>query len=335
MAEDKKAVALRAESAEGISLLLYSTGIEQATGIAKVMLKANLVPLGLIKNKKPEEAEATVAICIVHGRDLGFTPLQSVANMMVANQKASPYGSAALSLIRQHKNFGWMKMPVFGRNEHGLYCSIEFMDKSVGESQTVTMYASEFQHLIDDPKKPLWKTALKDMLGWKVYGRIERQAFPEALMGMGIYEDVQYDSPNPNEPLVIVPGDQPLADEIRGARFEEVIPEAEEPEEEPAPSKEAEVDIDATPQAEEWKAILAEKSQFLKADKLEAAQRKKGITSKDVQSLKEMVATREVLVDMIKTSPDKQEALDQIIKTQGDKDLGNVPAIAKAIKGDD
>jgi hypothetical protein len=144
----------------------------------KAIVNSGLAP-------KSFNSPEAVMVAIQHGMELGLAPMQALQSIAVINGKPVIYGDAALALATAHPSFLDIEETTDGTTAT---CVIRRRDRSA-----VVRTFSE----ADAKKAGLWGKSgpwaqyPARMLQMRARGWALRDAFPDALKGLGIREEVQ------------------------------------------------------------------------------------------------------------------------------------------------
>lgn len=141
-----------------------------------------------IKNSKigkNYECAEDVMIAVQHGLEVGLSPMSALQNIAVVNGKPCIYGDAALALCCSHPSFLDIEETVEGTTAT---CTVKRRDRSA-----VVRKFSE----ADAKKAGLWgkqgpwSSYPARMLQMRARSWALRDAFPDALKGLGVAEEVR------------------------------------------------------------------------------------------------------------------------------------------------
>ena len=144
----------------------------------KAVINSGLAP-------KSFNSPEAVMVAIQHGMELGLAPMQALQSIAIVNGKPVVYGDTALALATAHPAFHDIEETVDG---HTTTCVVKHKDRSA-----VVRTFSE----ADAKKAGLWGKAgpwqqyPSRMLQMRARSWALRDAFPDALRGLGIREEVQ------------------------------------------------------------------------------------------------------------------------------------------------
>jgi hypothetical protein len=170
---EKKAVEINLD-AHGVQLRSF----DEMGRFCKAVINSGLAP-------KSFNSPEAVMVAIQHGMELGLAPMQALQSIAVINGKPVIYGDAALALATAHPSFLDIEETTDGTTAT---CVIKRRDRSA-----VVRTFSE----ADAKKAGLWGKSgpwaqyPARMLQMRARGWALRDAFPDALKGLGIREEVQ------------------------------------------------------------------------------------------------------------------------------------------------
>lgn len=204
--------------------------------IAKVVVQAGMAPQGL---DKPERA----MVAIMHGLEVGFTPMAALQSIAVINNRATIWGDGALALVQasglMESRKEWLEGEGSNRVAH---CVVKRKGDpepkkgkfSVADAKEAKLWMKKGRSGQDTP----WVTYPERMLKMRARAFALRDGFADVLKGLGIAEEVQ-DTPmrdiTPPEPPAPPSEDeapQPPESEITEAEIVQDTPPETEPEKE-------------------------------------------------------------------------------------------------------
>lgn len=225
--------------------------MEDMLQLARMVASSGLAPSTL---KSPE----AVLVAMQHGMELGLSPMQAVQSVAVINGRPSIWGDAALALAMSHPDFEDIEETFErGKTEDELLARCEVKRK--GRSPVIRTFS-----VADAKRAKLWRekptftkrgqggstyeadsgpwwSYPKRMLQMRARSFAIRDAFPDALKGVSIVEemrDVTPREPRKESPKMILPDETtpPPALEAGEAVAEvaQAVAEAAEPKHEPA-----------------------------------------------------------------------------------------------------
>jgi hypothetical protein len=169
---------------------------EGAWRIASAVCKAGMAPRGL---EAPEKA----MVAILHGLEVGLTPMNALQSIAVVNGRPTVFGDGAIALARGSGLLEWMEEKfegVEGRDDFKAVCLV----KRKGEPKPVR---GEFS--VADAKRAQlwgksgpWQQYAKRMLQMRARAFTLRDGFADVLKGLGIKEEVEdyHNTPARDEP---------------------------------------------------------------------------------------------------------------------------------------
>lgn len=220
--------------------------------IATAVTKAGMAPKGL---DTPEKA----MVAIMHGMEVGLTPMAALQSIAVVNGRPTIWGDGAIGLVRGSGKCEWIKERIDGEGDAMVaVCEV----KRRGEDDPISARFS----VADAKKAALWGKAgpwqqyPKRMLAMRARAFALRDGFADVLRGLGIAEEVQ-DTPvmrDVTPPAPPQPPRPPVA-EIEAPKtveHEEFDPHADAVGVDPEPSEEVVDDTAYFEQLEEALAVV-------------------------------------------------------------------------------
>lgn len=161
--------------------------LNEAITLAERFSKTALVPK--IYQGEPD----AILVAWQMGSELGLQPMQALQNIAVINGQPAVYGDAALAIVRTHPDFVDIEETMLFANEEqtevsGAQCVIRRRDQP-DTVRKFTMADAQRAGLLD--KQGPWKLYPKRMLQMRARGFALRDAFPDALKGLRIAEEVR------------------------------------------------------------------------------------------------------------------------------------------------
>jgi hypothetical protein len=156
---------------------------DSAWRIARVITAAGMAPQGF------DTAEKAM-VAIMHGLELGLTPMNAMQSVAVINNKPTIYGDAAIGLVRASGLLEWIKETVEGEGDA---MTARCVVKRKGEAEPIV---GEFS-VADAKIAKLWGKAgpwtnyWKRMLKVRARAFALRDGFADVLKGMHIKEEVE------------------------------------------------------------------------------------------------------------------------------------------------
>lgn len=178
--------------------------LTEAIALAERFAKSGMVPKDY--QGKPD----AILVAWQLGAELGLQPMQSLQNVAVINGTPSIWGDAALALVKAHPDFVDCEETLAVGDDEESYkaqCVVTRRDqKSV--SRTFSVADAKRAGLWDKPGP--WKSYPKRMLQLRARGFALRDAFPDALRGVKIAEEIR-DTPLQAQERDVTP-EPPLLD---------------------------------------------------------------------------------------------------------------------------
>lgn len=151
--------------------------------IATAVCKAGMAPKGL---DTPEKA----MVAIMHGMEVGMTPMAALQSIAVVNGRPTIWGDGAIGLVRGSGKCEWIKERVDGEGESMVaYCEV----KRKGEADPIkaTFSVADAKKASLWGKSGPWQQYPKRMLAMRARAFALRDGFADVLRGLGIAEEVQ------------------------------------------------------------------------------------------------------------------------------------------------
>ncbi len=156
---------------------------EEAWRIAGTVIKAGMAPRGL-------ETAEKVMVAIMHGQEVGFTPMAALQSIAVINGRPTIWGDGALGLVQGSGKMESIREWIEGEGDtRTAYCEV----KRRGDQHLKTGKFS----VTDAKTAGLWKkagpwTQYSDrMLGMRARSWALRDGFSDVLKGLGVAEEVR------------------------------------------------------------------------------------------------------------------------------------------------
>lgn len=211
---------------------------EAATAMAERMAKSQLVPIAF--RGKPDD----ILVAWSLGAPLGLTLLSSLQHIAVVNGKPSIYGDAALAVCRAHPACELVREEMTGEgDELTATCTV----KRAGDPRTIVrsfgvrdarlagLWGGANVRDADKREASPWVKYPKRMLQMRARSWALRDAFPDALCGMPIAEELR-DITDEVTVRDVDPAPEPQVATATERLKHKLRPKGEEPKQEPAPS---------------------------------------------------------------------------------------------------
>jgi hypothetical protein len=160
--------------AHGVQLRSF----DEMARFCKAIINSGLAPKGF---NSPE----AVMVAVQHGLELGLAPMQALQSIAVVNGKPVIYGDTALALATAHPAFLDIEETVEG---NVATCAVKRRDRS---AVVRTFSEADAKRAGLWGKAGPWQQYPNRMLQMRARSWALRDAFPDALRGLGIREEVQ------------------------------------------------------------------------------------------------------------------------------------------------
>ena len=165
-------------------LALVPRTLEEASHLARTIVASGLAPTGL------ETPEACL-IAILHGLELGLTPLAAIQRIAVIDRRPTLWGDGALALVRASGQCQWVREELEGESTEAwsATCSV----KRRGEGRPV-----ERRFSVQDARRAglwgrpgPWTQYPQRMLQMRARAFALRDAFADVLGGLYLREELE------------------------------------------------------------------------------------------------------------------------------------------------
>ena len=157
---------------------LVPSDIEGVWRVAQMLAASGMVPRDINTAEK-------VSVSIMHGLEIGLTPMQAVQSIAVVNGRPTIWGDAALALVRASGLMESFSETMTGEDDNmEAICSVS----RKGEKSPITGKFSAKDARVAGlwDKAGPWKQYPKRMLQVRARGFCLRDAFPDVLKGLAI-----------------------------------------------------------------------------------------------------------------------------------------------------
>jgi len=214
--------------------MLVPKTMNEAIKFSKMLAASSMVPKQF--QGKPED----ILVAVQWGSEVGLPIMSALQNIAVINGKPTIYGDAALALVTAHPQYGGHQEWLDGETAHCRITRLVNAEK-VDTERTFSVGEAKRAGLLN--KAGPWQQYPNRMLQMRARGFAIRDAFPDALKGVGIDENKgSSEQTAPENPLDAAfggdtiendpPGEPPV--QVKEAQIPKVPEEAETP---PAPSE--------------------------------------------------------------------------------------------------
>lgn len=161
---------------------MVPSSLDEAIKISSILAKSDMVPKDY--KGKPEN----VLVAMQWGAEIGLKPLQSLQNIAVINGRPSVWGDAALALVQNRSDCDDIHETVEGSGDaRTATCTIKRKGRSpvvrqfsVAQAKTACLWG----------KQGPWTQYPDRMLQMRARGFAQRDAFPDALRGLNLAEEL-------------------------------------------------------------------------------------------------------------------------------------------------
>lgn len=163
------------------SLVMYSENqLQLLQKFCEYICKSQLIPKEYIG--KPENA----AVAIMHGQEIGLSPIQSLQGIMNVNGRTTVWGDHALAIVQSYKDFEYIK-EWYDEEKKTAHCVI----KRKGWDAAERTFSAEDGSMAGLNSKDIHKAYPKRMRQMRARSYAMRDTFSDALHGIAIREDVE------------------------------------------------------------------------------------------------------------------------------------------------
>jgi len=162
--------------------------IEQAYRLAKIIANANMAP------KAYERDHDKIMVAMLHGMELGLTPMASLQSIAVVNGMPTLWGDGALGLVRSSGQLEDISERIDGDDGDAPVAVCTVKRKGQATPVVRTFSRADAQKAALWGKAGPWQNYPKRMLQMRARSWALRDAFADVLRGLHIREDLD-DSP--------------------------------------------------------------------------------------------------------------------------------------------
>lgn len=170
--------------------------------IATAVTKAGMAPKGL---DTPEKA----MVAIMHGMEVGLTPMAALQSIAVVNGRPTIWGDGAIGLVRGSGKCEWIKERIDGEGD-AMVAVCEVKRKGEADAIKATFSVADAKKAALWGKAGPWQQYPKRMLVMRARAFALRDGFADVLRGLGIAEEVQ-DTPAQMRDITPPPPPRPPA----------------------------------------------------------------------------------------------------------------------------
>lgn len=159
--------------------------IEQAYRMATIIDKAGMAPKAYAG--KPE----MIMVAIMHGLEVGFTPMAALQSIAVVNGTPTIWGDGALGLVQASGYLEDISEHIEGEDSNApiAVCTVKRKGRSSHTQRTFSRVDAQKAGLW--AKQGPWAQYPKRMMQMRARSFALRDAFPDVLRGLGIREEVE------------------------------------------------------------------------------------------------------------------------------------------------
>jgi len=158
---------------------MVPTTLEEAWRCASVLADSQIVP------KDMQGRPADIMVAMQMGLEVGLSVMQAVQSIAVINGRPSLWGDAVLGLVKHHPDYEWIK-ETFDEKTMSAVCEV----KRKGECSVRQVFSKADAEKAELwTKKGTWQTYPKRMLQMRARSWAIRDAFPDAMKGLGMVEE--------------------------------------------------------------------------------------------------------------------------------------------------
>ena len=162
---------------------------------AVTVCKSGLAPRTL---DTPEK----IMVALQAGAEVGLPPMTSLRSIAVVNGMPSIYGDAGLALVRQSGLMEWIEETIEGKfttdlsKVEGSVTAVCRVKRASDPNPTERTFCVAEARLAGLWQKPgPWRTHPQRMLKYRARAFCLRDVFPDALLGLHVYEELQGEAP--------------------------------------------------------------------------------------------------------------------------------------------
>lgn len=168
--------------------------IEQVFRLAKAISAARWAPKTyMVDVKRPDLGfdEAKIVLGVMHGMELGLTPIASLQSIAVINGVPSIFGDGALAVVQASGLMeDFIEEPLVRENKVvGYRCTARRRGQATSITHTFTLADAEKARLLDKPGP--WQEYRTRMLQMRARAWTLRAGFADVLRGLSIAEEAQ------------------------------------------------------------------------------------------------------------------------------------------------
>lgn len=162
----------------------------QPRSLAEMVELAAKIHASKLAPKDLESPEA-ILVAMQHGMELGFSPMQALQSIAVINKRPVVWGDAALALVKAHPEFEDVVETMEDGTTEETKLAKCVVKRKGKEPVTQRFSVKDAIRAGLWGKSGPWTQYPRRMLQMRARSWAIRDAFPDALKGVGIHEEVQ------------------------------------------------------------------------------------------------------------------------------------------------
>ena len=180
-------------SAGGTTMAIIPSDVEQTYRLATIIAKAGMAPKAYLADPKNPNSgfdENKIMVGIMHGMEVGLTPMAALQSIAVINGMPSLWGDGALAIIQASGQLEEMNEWVEGEGKDMIaHCYM----KRRGRPEPIQTYFSMADAIKAglDQKKGPWQQYRRRMLQMRARSWGMRDGFADILRGIKVREEVE------------------------------------------------------------------------------------------------------------------------------------------------
>lgn len=212
---------------------IVPTNIEQVWRFAELVSKSGMAPKGM---DRPE----TITVAIMHGLEIGLTPLMALQRIAVVNGRPTIWGDAAMALVRASGRSEYVRETIKGDGDNMVaICTVKRRDET--EPHTTEFSVADAKKAGLWGKQGPWQQYPKRMLQMRARAFALRDTFADVLGGLYLREEMEGVNGH-SEMRDVTPRDEPPAPPVIDAPQATAAPQTE-----PAPEPKADMGQSGVP----------------------------------------------------------------------------------------
>ena len=190
--QEKKQMAPKAQLVVGGQVApIVPTDVDQVHRLAQFIAGARWAPISYLadpRNRQSDYDVNKITVGIMHGLELGFTPLAALQSIAIINGMPSVWGDGAKALVMSSGLVEDFKEWIEGSGTDMVaHCEIQRKDQKTPTHQTFSMDEARDAGLLN--KQGPWKDYTRRMLQMRARSWAMRDACPEVLRGVKVAEE--------------------------------------------------------------------------------------------------------------------------------------------------